>query len=1174
MTGKKQENRVPLGYSQVGLSSPKTVSPQPTSNPASSPEGKEAHQAHLSSQQMQMNVSKDGHSRRSLHTLSPSNTKLSAQDEHSASLAFPDTSTHEQKPSSPLDLVFPDTQNQMHPLPNPSALQSYSNSSLSSLEPASSQAELQSAPSKATHSKVDVASKKSSDKEAKRRARLKRLATGRRKNPLYTQASTTQWTPDTKLEGSPAVRLAQIQQALQNRRTLSQYQTRNQTSPLLFDESGRLQRIRSTQQKPQPGEQYVLPTFEGKRLTALSVPHGLGPDSSGKLSEIHLELMCSESGQLTWSRVCMDLHAAPGKMLQANQKQAASKTDIHTLNLNQRLQLAFLIAPQLSPIQHDAFFSLCEIQETASKHRKRLHRGAKSAGTIWHLDAQSMELVPQSQPSAARLTASQGELQFALQNEQFVFVTLSPIPNSGYQDSGLFADDRGNYAIRMGKDNQKGHIDALTIDWLREHPIHCYLINLIFPDFLEKSFKDAIQQGHQHIEAPSLETLSPLQENKAENEVESQTEEEATTKPRPAYLQDSESLDELIAQSIQGPEKWEPVVHDLPLLTPLPRSLTPRTIQPIPTLHPIDESIDFKSYTSLEPIEEDTLQTHESQEQKSALYHSKDYVPSFPDEAVSTGQELSPNLESSSISNPSIHMHTAESFEELEPIVPEEEIIELSELEEILELDELDALDVLEDEFGSEHVGEEEIEEILHAFETHIPKIETTQEQAGVALNEPPHSLESIDEFEEIDDIDEIEVLGEEEDIFQDALTFVQPEFGFLKIPTAEALEASQSNYKESLPEEHILESTEDLEPPTLLTSAHPDPMKDSVESGFRDSSEKPSEPVYASSAALNTPESSTSFTLPSNRTSAQQHDASDTFIPSSTHAQHAGSQVGPYSTHPLDLSHDTSSNTPLPSDTQRIRRVIPNTVDAILGDADENEETLRVSPQNKRALNKMLVEGQVELDSLLLQEVGQPPLSRSTPNASPSTHAAQELGESILNQAHASATGWRPSSQRPFKRDETAIRRIQLDTLPLDPKALQLHLNPSSGLSGAGLSSEEHTLTIFEASEYRYSMLGVTILFSYSQSEEGKVYPRVTVKRTANVRKVSFAAYEMEICANRNETVPSGYDHIQKLPRGHIAVVDLSPTDQLRGVMMLNVRRPSSDQLVGFIEASWSFVE
>jgi hypothetical protein len=167
------------------------------------------------------------------------------------------------------------------------------------------------------------------------------------------------------------------------------------------------------------------------------------------------------------------------------------------------------------------------------------------------------------------------------------------------------------------------------------------------------------------------------------------------------------------------------------------------------------------------------------------------------------------------------------------------------------------------------------------------------------------------------------------------------------------------------------------------------------------------------------------------------------------------------------------------------------------------------------------------------------------------------------------------PPSAKTVNRDETAMRRIRMDTAHLDPNALRLHIKIPRRFLGKWFQGTEEVLSIYgHQRETKLGSLGLAIQFSFSQSGQGKVYPQVVVTRSTNIRDIPYAHHSIEIRANRNAEAEQGWDHIQLLERGHVAQVDLSATDQVRGIMYIHVLHPKTGNLLDSIHLSWSVKE
>jgi hypothetical protein len=155
---------------------------------------------------------------------------------------------------------------------------------------------------------------------------------------------------------------------------------------------------------------------------------------------------------------------------------------------------------------------------------------------------------------------------------------------------------------------------------------------------------------------------------------------------------------------------------------------------------------------------------------------------------------------------------------------------------------------------------------------------------------------------------------------------------------------------------------------------------------------------------------------------------------------------------------------------------------------------------------------------------------------------------------------------------ENTAMRRVSVRPASLNPEQLILHIKLPGLFHGNGFAEEEHQLTITDPpTSYKVESLGVSLQFGFSKTQQGKVFPQITAKRSINVRGVRFADHDMMLLANKNPKAKDGYDQVQELLRGHAASVDLSPTDQIRGILLLTVRPPESKGTIGQIHCSWS---
>lgn len=155
---------------------------------------------------------------------------------------------------------------------------------------------------------------------------------------------------------------------------------------------------------------------------------------------------------------------------------------------------------------------------------------------------------------------------------------------------------------------------------------------------------------------------------------------------------------------------------------------------------------------------------------------------------------------------------------------------------------------------------------------------------------------------------------------------------------------------------------------------------------------------------------------------------------------------------------------------------------------------------------------------------------------------------------------------------NDTGVRRIRLETAPLDPTLLRLHVHVPRKLAGKWFQGTQETLSIFgRQRELRLPQLGLNIQFTYSQTPLGKVFPQVVITRSTNIRDITFAQHPMEVFANLTGDTPETWRQQELLDRGHRIQVDLSATDQERGIMELRVQHPRSGQRQGTIHINWS---
>lgn len=163
----------------------------------------------------------------------------------------------------------------------------------------------------------------------------------------------------------------------------------------------------------------------------------------------------------------------------------------------------------------------------------------------------------------------------------------------------------------------------------------------------------------------------------------------------------------------------------------------------------------------------------------------------------------------------------------------------------------------------------------------------------------------------------------------------------------------------------------------------------------------------------------------------------------------------------------------------------------------------------------------------------------------------------------------------RPLKRDDTGMRRVHIESAPLEPNDLRLHIKIPRRFLGKWFQGTEETLSVYgEKKELKLPTLGLSIRFSFAQTESGKVFPQVILMRSANIRDIPYAHHGIELFANRNPETSIGWDHNQTLERGHVAQFELSPTDQIRGILFAHIHHPKSQNIIDSLHLSWSIEE
>lgn len=918
--------------------------------------------------------------------------------------------------------------------------------------------------------------------------------------------------PRAGLQGTRQERIAQIEQALSNQQVLSQFKSRHKKSPLHIDKHGQLSRIAPTGE-PEDTQHTIYPEFNGEQLDHIHLPTGIESGANGELYEVNLKLEQRDNGGLSWSRVFVDIHAGPTGSLQPKKQQQVGPRDLDVLSAPQKLQLAFLVAPEHSPIKYDALFPLCELRHLAKRHRRLLQLSAKGAGSRWYLDAPTMALSPHNTPDSPKLTKDQGEIKFHLNDDdEFLFLTLSPIPGAPTKETGLFIDDRGNYAIRGAGTPIKGQINDLQADWLQEHLIHAYLITLQFPHFLDR-FLDKEQPSPENETAyvPSLPPQtaggSPPPAPSLSQFLVSPTEEEIASSPPSSA--ENEALNAMLAEDVQLQQAELPVLVGVEDSSDIIEIDDIDGIEEIEEIEELDEWEEVDDIESLEEIQA-IREFDEFEEEDTHFLHIPERTPptSLPNPIASTD-------------HPNERLHTMSSTD---PRLK-------SPAEAINDFDDFHSLTPKPQTFPSSNALP-----LLHTapFIEEETSQETNPTNTETIANQTEHTndIENIENIENIDSIDDIDILGQvpedaalgeqgiddieiivgpEEDIFQDALTFVQPELGTFRIPSHEELDASRSN--------------------------------DSLHASF---------PRAKTPTPTNLSPSLKNDLFPSDNSdnTSSQPDALDSTAPGNS---------------PVPLFDDDDEPTQPP--------IVPyaHAKQTATAPSSANLEELIPTPPTTKGPYQPPPEDYTS-PSLILPKAGVAP---------PTDHdfiptqrrSLESIG--LLPAADEPKPQEQPTHEPKIKEDTTLARKIQLEELPLDPATLRLFLEVAPETSTSPLPPEEYVLSIFgDTTKHRFAELGITIEFGYSEGPLGKIYPRVIAKRTANIRGVAFAENDMTIYANRNEKLEQGFDHIQDLPRGHMARVDLSATDQMRGIMLLTIQSNEQNELVGSIQMAWYFEE
>lgn len=878
-----------------------------------------------------------------------------------------------------------------------------------------------------------------------------------------------------KSNGTINQRLFLAEMALQNRQVVDQYQNRKKKSPLHLNQAGEITRLLPQSNELEEGDKHIFPVFEKEHLHALRIPIGFDTSPSGQFCELSLYLSRRRDGAAVWSRAFSDVRAAQGKAEAYEVHGPASQDDLSQLTQEQMLLLSFLIAPQHSPLQQDPLFALCEIRHYAQKHRKLLRLGAKGLGAKWTLHATDMRLTPYDPHTDDPRQTHQGQLQFQLDDEQFRYISLDPIPNEA-PGSGWMLDMEGKYIHRDGAKTHQGDIEELSATWMQEHLLCGYVITLMFPEFLET-----------YLDTPT---------------------------PTASYNSPQQSLIELSRPS-EGAEASLLATQqdeDGALLSELHSLAAAR-----------------------EPLEESIAQTLTHEE----VFEELDLLDSEAD----------------------IQIEDLEEFEEIESIEEFEEIESIEEFEGIAlleEIEEVDEVDFLNDEADIPIEEIEEIEDLSGDFDD-VFVIEEEREQPAEAQTEalvtPPPQETPLPS----------ERVKANASLTESALIY---QHGYQEEATANQSALAHS-LEEGLPELELL-SEEESHP----SAPKEEPREEIDIFGGVQTVMQPRQQWMQmldaqAEAAPQKPKQRPSSPLPSGvlQPQPQTHEAElvaqtnpfePSAIPPSSQMKKQTEVAPQLSQEQLDqASGHSSTEDAVPLDALEA----PIGLDGIVVGEESGEEFTSPSSPAWPTINELPPQVEQEDD---LGEVTSP--SMQLPQAPPL------LAPIPFSSSHLQAVPGHdlPSSEEPPLPDETHYRSIQIETLPLNPRGLRLHVCVSKKFSAQPFQSPEATLQIFsQPQSHRYPELGVEIEFSYSVGTQGKVYPQVIVKRTANIRNVPFAEHSMKILANKNETLEQGYDQVQELPRGHMAKVDLSATDQVRGIMLLIVKEPNGN-LAGSLKATW----
>lgn len=206
------------------------------------------------------------------------------------------------------------------------------------------------------------------------------------------------------------------------------------------------------------------------------------------------------------------------------------------------------------------------------------------------------------------------------------------------------------------------------------------------------------------------------------------------------------------------------------------------------------------------------------------------------------------------------------------------------------------------------------------------------------------------------------------------------------------------------------------------------------------------------------------------------------------------------------------------------------------------------------------------EVDSSLGFESPVPHQERPTPSGL----AMPGVALTDLDTTQKDAT---PLRQEAEHSDSTGVRKARFSPIPLDPDRLRLVVESPKALLSGWFARGTKVLTTFGPRALcEFPALGLRLRFSYAQGQH-KVFPRVYLERSHNVRGVTFAHHQIEVFANRNPAYAQGYEHAYSLQRGHQLMLDLS-ADQAKGTAHITIREEDSDVALATIALSWFLSE